>query len=265
MLYFPQLITGATSQLPCTKKIFQRTIVNSEPNGGTVKLFDPGACAVEWDMQLSGLTLEEWTALDALFEATEGRLGTFQFLDPFGNLLKWSESPSAATWTKDTGLHLTNGVTDHLGTTRATRLANAGSGEQGLRQSVSVPGWYQYCLSVWARSDSPAPIRLTMTAGTDVSSQWFDTSTTWHRLELSMPLEIQTATAVTFGAAIGAGASVDVFGFQAEPQVGASKYKSTTTHNAVFSNAYFLDDELRMTSNAPGEFSCALRIGAKAS
>jgi hypothetical protein len=263
MLYFPQLTTGATSQLPCTKRIFQRTVVNEEAHGGTVKLFDPGACAVEWQMQLSGLALEEWAAIDALFEATEGRLGTLQFLDPFGNLLQWSESLSASAWTKDAGLQLVSAVTDPSGTLRATRLTNSGTGEQGLRQSVSVPGWYQYCLSVWARSDQNQRIQLAMTAGTDVSSQWFDTGTTWRRLELSMPLETQAA-AVTFGAAVEAGASVDVFGFQAEPQVGASKYKSTTTYSGVYSSAYFLDDELRMTSSAPGEFSCTVRIGAKA-
>jgi hypothetical protein len=264
MLYFPQLTTGATSQLPCTKRIYQRTVVNQEAHGGTVRLFDPGACAVEWQVQLSGLALQEWAAIDALFAATEGRLGTFQFLDPFGNLLMWSESPGASTWTKDAGVQLVSGVPDPMGTARAARMTNTGAGQQGLRQNVSVPGWYQYCLSVWARSDAKQRVRLSMTAGTEVSSQWFETGTTWRRLELSMPLETQ-APAVAFGAAIEAGAAVDVFGFQAEPQVGASKYKSTTTHSGVFSNAYFLDDELRMTSSAPGEFSCTVRIGAKAS
>ena len=238
MLYFPQLTTGATSQLPCTKRILQRTVVNEQHAGQTIKLFDPGACAVEWQMRLSGLALEEWAAIDALFEAVEGRLGTFQFLDPFGNLLRWSESPDASAWTRNAGLNLASGVTDPSGTLRATRLTNTGHGEQGVQQIVSVPGWYQYCFSVWARSDAGQRIRLSMTTGTDVASQWFETGSTWRRLEFSMPLDTN-APAVTFGAELGTGGTVDVFGLQAEPQVGASRYKPTTTHSGVFSNAYF--------------------------
>lgn len=264
MLYFPQLITGATTQLPCTKRVLQRTVVNQPAGGAPVKLFDPGACAVQWEMQLRGLAQEEWAAVDALFDAVEGRLGAFLFLDPFGNLLTWSESLDAAVWTKDAGVQLSSGAAGPAGTGRATRLTNTGAGDQGIRQTVNVPGSFQYCLSVWARSAAPTRARLFMTSGGDTASQVFKTSTTWRRLEFSKPPGA-TATGVTFGALVEAGSEVELFGPQAEPQAGASQYKPTTTHSGVFSNAYFLDDELRMTSSAPGEFSCTVRIGANAS
>ncbi len=264
MLYFPQLMTGAHTQFPCTKRLVQRTVVNEESSGGTVKLFDPGACRVAWGIQLSGLALDEWAAIDALFEATEGRLGTFEFLDPFGNLLKWSESLSASAWIKDAGIQLSSGMTDPFGAMRATRVTNSGSGDQGIRQTVNVPGQFQYCLSVYARSSTRARVRLLMTAGAETASQVFETDPIWRRLEFSIPLEA-TGETVAFGAALEGNSAVDLFGFQAEAQVGASSYKSSTTHNGVFANARFADDELRMTSNAPGEFSCAVRIEASVS
>ena len=125
---------------------------------------------MQWQMQLSGLAQEEWAAVDALFEAVEGRLGAFVFLDPFGNLLKWSESLDASVWTKDAGIQLSSGVADPFGSVRATRLTNAGGGEQGIRQTVNVPGSFQYCLSVWARSGAPNRARLFITSGADTAA-----------------------------------------------------------------------------------------------
>jgi hypothetical protein len=208
--------------------------------------------------------VEEWAAIDELFGTMEGRLGTFGFLDPFGNLLQWSDNLSATTWKKDAGIQLSGGGPDPLGGTRATRVTNAGGTERGVRQTAAVPGWFRYCLSVYVRSDAPSAIKLTAAAGTETASRVFPALASWRRAELSLLLTAQEE-AVTFGVAIGGGASVEVFGLQAEPQTGASKYKRTTTHSGVFPNASFLDDELRMTSNAPGEFSCTVRIGATAS
>jgi len=104
MLYFPQLASGAVSQFPCKKVVHQRTVVNQLLDGSEVKLFDPAGCTVEWDLDLESLTSAEWNAMAALFQAAEGQLGTFTFLDPFGNLLSWSEALSASVWAADAGL-----------------------------------------------------------------------------------------------------------------------------------------------------------------
>ena len=44
-----------------------------------------------WELHASGMTLAEWNAIEALFEATSGMWQTFTFLDPTGNLLAQSE------------------------------------------------------------------------------------------------------------------------------------------------------------------------------
>jgi hypothetical protein len=71
--------------------------------------------------------------------------------------------------------------------------------------------------------------------------------------------------AVAFGVAVAAGHTVELFGLQSEPQVGASRYKKTAAQSGVYANASFLDDVLEMSSDLPGAFSCAVRIGSSAS
>lgn len=264
MPYFPQLTTGATSQFPCTKRVIQRTVVNEQADGSTVKLFDPGACRVEWEIELVGLANAEWEAIRTLFQGAEGRLGTFVFLDPFGNLLRWSEDLSAAAWVKNAGLELTGGIADPFGGTGATQVHSGAGVEGGLRQTVAAPAWYRYCLSVYARSDTAGAMGLTLATASETVQDIVAVGPAWRRLEMTAQTAWQEE-AVTFGVAIAAGHTVELFGLQAEPQVGASRYKKTAARNGVYANAAFLDDVLGMSSDLPGAFSCPIRIGASAS
>lgn len=262
MLYFPQLASGAVSQFPCTKRVRQRTVVNKLADGSEVKLFDPGACRMEWEITLASLTSVEWKAMAELFQATEGQLGTFVFLDPFGNLLSWSEALGAAVWAKDAGLTLTAGGADTLGGKGASRVTNTSGSAQNLTQTAAVPAWYRYCLSVWARGDSAGQVTLAVSAGTESQRQSFAVGPAWRRVALGAQLTTQQG-ATTFGVTIPGGLTVELFGFQAEPQAGASSYKATSAQGGVYTNASFLNDVLEMTSEAPGIFSCPVRIGAK--
>ncbi len=262
MLYFPQLASGAVSQFPCRKHVQQRTLVNVLADGSEVKLFDPGACRVEWDIDLASLTQGEWDAVRELFAAAQGQLGTFTFLDPFGNLLSWSEQPGAAAWARDAGLTLTGGLADPQGGTGTTRIANSSGTPRNVAQTAAVPSWYRYCFSVWARSDVAGLATLFVSAGTETTQQNLAVGPAWRRLVLGAQLTTQQGTA-TFGVTIPGGATVELFGFQAEAQVGASSYKATGAQSGVYANVSFLNDVLAMTSEAPAIYSCPVRIGAK--
>jgi hypothetical protein len=262
MLYFPQLASGAVTQFPCRKHVRQRTLVNVLADGSEVKLFDPGACRVEWDIDLASLTKAEWDAIRDLFGAAEGQLGAFLFLDPFGNLLSWSEAPGAAAWARDAGLTLAGGVADPLGGTGATRIANSAGTPQKIAQTAAVPSWYRYCFSVWVRSQAVGQATLCVSAGTESVQQSLAVGPAWRRLVLGARLTTQQGT-TTFGVTIPGGATVELFGFQAEAQVGASSYKATGAQSGVYANVSFLNDVLEMTSEAPAIYSCPVRIGAK--
>src|ERR671910_288909 len=101
MLYFPQLATGASAQFPLEWRLIRRTIVNRTADGTLLKLDDPNAAGIAWSLRYQGLTEAERAALEALFHDTEGRLQTFLFLDPRGNLLTWTEDLSKPVWHQD--------------------------------------------------------------------------------------------------------------------------------------------------------------------
>lgn len=261
MAYFPQLVTGAAGQFPGTKRVVRRTVVNEAADGRVVKLDDPPASALEWRLELSGLTDAEWNAIEALFEAVEGRLGSFTFLDPFDNLLSWSEELSATAWSKESDLVVAAGIADPLGTARATRITNQGASPESIAQSVGGPGWYQYCFSVWARSAVPASITLFQKTQTASASKAFRIGPAWKRLEHGAKLAATEET-VEFGATIEAGGAVELFGLQVEAQVGASQYRKTAARSGVHANASFLEDALTRTAAGMDDNSCRLRIRA---
>ena len=248
-------------QFPGSRRVLRRTLVNEAVDGSTVKLADPMASAQEWRLALTGLTDAEWNAIETLFEAVEGRLGWFTFLDPFDNLLSWSEDPTAAAWIKGAGLAVTVGVADPLGGTGAARITNQGASAESIQQAVSGPGSYQYCLSVYARSAAATSITLFQSTQTKPASKGFAIGPVWKRLEYGANLAA-TEESVNFGVTIEAGDAVELFGFQAEAQTGASQYKKTAGRSGVHANASFLDDTLTRTADGVGSSSCTVRIRA---
>ncbi len=255
MLVFPQLITGASALYPVKRTSIQRTVVNTLGDGSTVIFADPDAAANQWELHASGITLDEWNAIQALFVATSGMWQTFTFLDPTGNLLAQSEDFSATAWTNGALIQLTPGVTDPFGTTRATAAVNAGEASEGITQTLAVPANFHYCLSVWAQSAGGSSVTLTMGG----AQQTFALGPGWSRISFSTNLGT-TATSVTFGAQLAAGASVNLFGMQAEAQLAASDYKMTTTRGGVFLKARFGTDQLTVTAQGTDVFDAVIAI-----
>ena len=255
MLVFPQLWTGASALYPVTLKLIQRTVVNTLADGSTVVFADPDAAATGWELHASGMTLAEWTAIEALFVASSGMWQTFTFLDPTGNLLEQSENFGAGAWTNGALIELTTGVADPVGTTRATGVINAGEATESVAQTLNVPGNFQYCLSVWARTDSGSS--LTLTIGS--ASQAFVLTAAWQRISYATNLGTN-ATSVTFGVELGVGASVDLFAMQVEAQLAPSDYKLTTTQGGVYPNARFGADTFTVTAQGTDVYDAVIPI-----
>src|ERR1700737_3274770 len=152
MLYYPQLMTGAISQFPVTRSTNMRTVANQLASGFTIRMADTGAQKVRWQLRYSSLTDGERSSIEGLFEAAEGELNTFTFLDPTDNLLMWSENWTQAVWTADPLLKVTGGMQDPLGTGNAIRLTNTAQTTQRIVQKTSGPSSFLYCYSVYVRS-----------------------------------------------------------------------------------------------------------------
>ena len=263
MLYYPQLPTGTVAQYPLRKTLLKRTIVNNCLDSRTVKLADVSAAQVQWQLNYAGLTQAEWDALKTLFLAAEGRLRTFVFLDPTDNLLRFSETLGSTVWQKDGLVQLTAGVADPLGTARATRLANTAAVSQKISQTVEAAGWFGYSFSVFVRSSAASAVTLTRRTADGLYSRTEITGPAWRRLQ-SFGYVDGTAEAVEFEFAIPAGATVEVFGFQAEAQPQPSVYKKTGSQGGVYRATRFSEDSVAPVAVGPNDYAVQIQLLSKA-
>jgi hypothetical protein len=259
MLVFPQLTTGAVALYPVTRQSALRTVVNTLGDGSTVIYSDPDATQTMWEIQAKGLTAAEWSSIEALFDAVAGQWQNFTLLDPAGNLFADSELLSAGAWTNGALIELTAGIGDPLGTTRATRVVNAGIAAEAVEQALAVPGNYQYSLSTWAKTIGGSSVTLTAsTTGGSVATT-FPLTTSWQWISIPVNLA-QSTTSVTFGAQLAAGATVDLFGMQVEAQPAPSAYKMTGTNGGVYASARFASDSLMVRAQSTDVYDATIRI-----
>jgi hypothetical protein len=259
MLYYPQLSTGAVSQFPVRRGTNMRTVANQLPSGFTIRMADTGAQKVQWRLVYSDLTDGERSSIESLFEAAEGQLNTFTFLDPTDNLLMWSEDWTQAVWTPDPLLQIASAVQDPLGGNAAMQLTNTAQTTQQIVQNTSGPSSFVYCYSVYVRSDAPATIQLVVAATGQTSLTAVTTSTSWIRATASGSLSFQQ-DGVGFGVQLPAGTQVDAFGAQAEAQPAAGLYKKTIDLGGIYSNTRFSTDLLSVTATAPNQHSCQIDL-----
>ncbi len=256
MLVFPQLTTGAAALYPLTKRRLRRTALNSVADGHAVVFADSDAGIAAWELRATGLMPAEWNAIEALFQQTSGMARTFTFLDPVGNLLLKSEDFTAGAWSRGALIQFTAGIADPLGTTRATRLANTGQAAGGVAQTLNIPGDFQYCLSVWARSTSNSTLMLSIGSVTKV----FAAGSQWRRVFVFANPGQTGATTVAFTAQVDVGGSVELFGVQAEAQLGPSDYKVTGLRGGVYSKARFGSDQIAVTAQSAEVYDAVISI-----
>jgi hypothetical protein len=255
MTYFPQLSSGATGQFPIKRQRQARTVVNQSRQGYQVKLADAAAAVTEWHLSFEEMSDQELAALEALFQAVEGRLTSFIFLDPSDNLLAWSEQQNQPVWQAGPLLTLTGGLADPLKGTAAYQVGNPTGATLMLLQSIDAPASLDYCLSLYGRSDSSTQVWLLRGSAAEART----IGTQWTRL-MSAGQVNDTAESISFGIALDPGTTIDVFGMQAEAQTAASLYKRTAETGGVYPNARFRDDVLTITTTGPGRHSCELDI-----
>jgi hypothetical protein len=254
MLVYPQLGTGALSQFPVRKNHRMRTVVNTAPDGSSVKLADPNGEVTEWQLMYSELSDEEIGALEQFFAAAEGTLNGFTFLDPTANLLAWSGKLDENVWAPGPLLTVAGGIADPTGGTQAWRLSNASAGSQSLTQTLSAPAGYVYCLSAYVRTAQA------LTATMLIGSGRADRAVTgqWTRIGFTASGDPQ-GSSIGFGLELPPAGSLDVYGLQAEPQSAASVYKATTG-GGVYEDARLADDVLTITTTGVNRHSCTVNI-----
>jgi hypothetical protein len=254
MLVYPQLPTGALAQFPVQSRQMMRTLVNTAADGTVIKLADPGAASMEWQLRYAALSDAELATLLQFFTAAEGTLNSFTFVDPTANLLAWSDDLSNAVWDAAPFLASTAAIGDPAGGNNAWQVVNSGAAAQDLSQTLTAPGGYVYCFSVYAKSTSPTTFTLL------IGSNRYDQNIGpgWQRFACT-GTSAPTGSALTFGIELGPGAVVDVYGLQVESQDSPSLYKASTT-GGCYENARLRDDTLSLTTTDVNHHSATVNI-----
>lgn len=262
MLVFPQLSSGAMTQHPVRFSRSTRAVRNNLIDGSDLKwpASEPGVN--RWDFTLRDLTAAESASIQELFTTAQGRLGSFTFLDPAANLLAYSQALDKPCWVKDPMIQITPGILDPFGGESAVRLVNSGQAAQAISQTIAAPAWFRYAFSAYARSSSGSTLSLQRSAQADSQARTAVLAAKWTRRTVAGSLS-SNAESVTFSVVLPAGASVEIFGLQAEPQPSSSAYKASGARNGVYSHARFDDDVLRMVSDGPDRSRFDLRIVAR--
>ena len=253
-LFFPQLTSGATAQYPIQKTKVVRTVKNVLGDGGMLLYSDPYGTRLSWELRYAELSGADIQALQSHFTNCGGPFHAFTFIDPTENMLNYSTDLSASIWQKMNGLKIAAGDSDPLGGAGAFTLTNAGQADEEISQSFIVPANYQYCFSVYIRSEQPTTITLSRRGAVASENTTCNINPAWTRLISSGTLN-DSADTFTIAIAISAGQQVQVFGPQLEAQIEPSRYRPTTAQGGVHANAHWGVNQLPIAAEAPNLFS----------
>jgi hypothetical protein len=263
MSFFPQLSTGVMSQFPMQRRQQFRTIVNRLSDGSQIKSLDPFGAALAFALQFKGLSDEEMDGIEAFFLAQEGRRGSFGFLDPAFNLLRWSEDFTRSVWTTGPLLAISGGQEDPWGGQRATSVTNSAIAPQAVIQVIDAPGGYSYCFSVWLRGLSTEPVTLLAASGGYTQSQAVWPTAEWKRFHLSVSLPSE-ASSIGFGWELPPGATIHAVGAQTDAQPAPAAYRRTSTRHGVHPKVRFAMDSLARTTSGPNDHSTTVSLLTRA-
>jgi hypothetical protein len=254
MSWYPQFGTGSVAQFPLGRTRKWRAITNRLENDERVVLADAAANEIEWELRYQELSNAEVASLATLFTASQGGFGAFGFIDPTANLLGASGDMTQPDWSAGL-LTVTSGAVDPLGASTAWTLANANLAAQALQQTLGVPSNYTACFSVWLYSSTHTTLTLTR----DGITRTVTAGPRWTRAYVSGAESGGTGQSV-FSVVVPAGQTIRVWGPQVEAQPYPSQYKVTAAATGIYEETYFRNDELTVTSTAPGVSSCDVML-----
>jgi hypothetical protein len=259
MLIYPQLQAGNMAQFPLKKHLTMRTVQNRLLDGSRIVQRSLLAATTEWELLYSGLSDEERTKIEALHTATEGRLRTFTFLDPAGNLLRWSEDLSNTVWTKDAGLTVTGGISSPQGSARASLVANATPIAQNIKQTIAAPGNFTYAFRLQVKAAQDTQFVLFLECGSARQTKQVTAKSEWTTVWISGNLQ-ETGENTAFGFEIPANQAIEVFGIGVTPQPGPGEYVRTRSTSGVYQNVRFANDQLSITTHGPNDTAMTVRL-----
>jgi hypothetical protein len=255
---FPQINNISVAQYPIRKRVVYRQIINETISGEAISLIDPEYKRVYWDLNYEGLDADEWRRLSEFFAECEGRLHSFLFLDPVGNLLKNSEDLLEDAWSIDPLLEIGLSPEKGAGGVNVFRLTNRAQTSQEAAQVLPVPPHFTFCLSAYGRSAGSGELALRIASARGAKTTTFTLTERWQRLHVNASFATGP-TGVRFGIQVPAGGSIEVMGIQVDPQLAPDGYRPTGL-GGVYPESRFTSDEIHGTVIAPGLYACKIGV-----
>ncbi len=251
---FPQLSTGALAQFPIRKSSSAHTVTNVLEDGTVLAYADPNSGCLRWDLSYAALNAAEVAALQSLFDKCSGRLTSFTFIDPTGNMFGFSMDLRVAAWQTQGLITLQAGVSDPFGGFAAFNLTNTGQVPIDFVQTINALAAFKYCCSAYVQSASATSAILVRESALETVQDPLEVGTAWTRIASSSQLT-QDADSFVAGVRLSPGQQFTLFGLQLEPQLVPSRYRATAAQGGVYPSAHWSSDQIAFVETAPGVFS----------
>jgi hypothetical protein len=258
MTQFPRLAGMTAVQYPLRRSQSFQRVECELPGGMVIVSSDAPPDRKKWTVQLRLLSDPERTALEDLFKGCRGRLGSFRWLDPASNLLKWSTAVDQVPWEHDAGVTTEGSMADPMGTTEGWRITNAAQTPGGIRQKLSIDPTQAYAGSCWARAATETEVQLRVGVAGGTATALSRAGQSWQRLTTAHSGE-ESLNQVEYSLALPPGGRIEIYGPQLENQPGAGGYRRTHDRAGVYS-ARFNQDHLSFTATGPGEYSTRFEV-----
>lgn len=260
MPIFPTLnAKGLLVQRPYARAYSALTSAEEQPSGRRYARAWRADPLATYTLSYSSLTDAEYGVLRAFFDARKGRYESFAWIDPAGNLAKYSEDFTQSLWTKSS-VTVGSSVSDPFGGSRATSVVGS-TGAAYLKidlEPTAINGWV-LCASAWLRhAAGGATVSVGFLDGaSNVYREALLSAGVWTRIEYTRTI-VDTGT-ISMLIGIGS-ATIEVFGAQVVATPGAGAYARSPMLYGYRPNCRFGSDELHAVHNGPDSWAVNLTI-----
>lgn len=211
-----------------------------------------------WRLRYVGLTEEESGRLRQLVAESRGAAEGFTFIDPWSNMLGYSEDLGAAVWQASASIEVVRVNPGDTGEAIHS-IRSLSSGAEGIEQVVLLGGSGVFCFGCEVRSDAEAAGRMVLQGGSQIAEVSFTAGSAWRLVwvvgEFSQPTDDLRALIE-----VGPGEAMLVRGIELDYQATPSLYKPSYGAGGVYSGARVLEEGYVQTLRGQGWFDFQLEV-----
>lgn len=262
--YYPHL-GGITTALPYSAEFRFDTVFSELESGQRHSRSNLNQELGRWLVTHNSLSDADVAVLETFFAGRHGPARKFTYLDPGGNLVRFSENFADASWIK-TQVSVGASTTDPFGGNGAVSASSTGSG--GRLTAVVLPEGQAQGLtlnaSVFVRPASAQQMAIGFRSGAaTLSSEVFSLAGgIWRRISTTHTVSVGGVVEIMIGGegTWTAGQTIDLFGAQVSPMPGPGDYVKTPGNLGLHDNCRFASEEFSPEVFSPGLSRIQLEI-----